>query len=257
MIVGVLNGYYRSGTTIWQRIVKESNPDVIDLHEPTGSATGIELRCGYRNIHGWDFYGGYGRLPEETLREFLNRWDEVFTDSKGILTSWSDAKYLLEPFHDCEEKIFIKSNQLHLLLDRVRRHFNCWTVHIVRDLYHNVYSHVRVLYPNENYQRKVLLSPSAPDCFFVDYVYRDLIEYFGDEQHHITVIEKLVYCIRKCNEAASGVKVRFENPEEVSRAIPLSTSRYRDLIDPRRINYPLPEWFLRIMMEKCFSKEAQ
>jgi len=244
MIVGVLNGYYRSGTTIWQRIIKESNPNIIDLHEPTSPVVGIELRYGYRNIHGWDIYNGYSKLPRATYFEFLRRWDEVFTEQKGIMTDWSDVKYLLEPIHECDIPIFIKSNQLHLFLDKIRRYFKCWTVHIVRDLAQNIYSHVKVLYSCEHYRRRVLLSSSFPDCFFVDYVYRDLTEYFGEDPNAKTVLDKLIYNITKCNEVADSIKVRFEDPEEVSKAIPLSTSKAKELLDPNRIQYKLPRWFL-------------
>jgi len=220
MIVGVLNGYYRSGTTIWQRIIEESSPHLVTIHEPAGPATGREVlqRVEVNPIHGWDAYRGYYRLPRHIFREFVRRWHEVFTEPKGIMTDWSDVKYLLEPFHDCDVPIFIKSNQLHLFLDRIERHFKTKCIHITRNLADNIYAHLEI-YPCEHYKRRVLLSKEFPSMFFVDYVYRDLKEYFNEPQDAENVLQKLVYNITKCNEVANCIKVPYEDFEATKNAI--------------------------------------
>jgi len=222
MIVGVLNGYYRSGTTIWQRIIEESNPHLIVLHEPTGPATGYELLQGQTTnpIHGWDVYAGYRKLPRKILSEFLKRWFDVFKEKKGILTDWDDVSYLLGVFHYCNLPIFIKSNQLHLFLREIEEEFDTKCIHITRNLADNIYAHLEI-YPCEHYKRRVLLSKEFPSMFFVDYVYRDLKEYFGEPQDAENVLQKLLYNITKCNEVANCIKVPYEDFEATKNAIKL------------------------------------
>jgi len=242
MIVGILNGYYRSGTTIWQKVVEDCNENVITLHEPASPVLLPELRQrrDVNPIHGWNVYAGYFKLPRRVLAEFVRRWSRV--RPAGIIVRWEDVVELLEPLHECRQPIFIKSNQFHLFLDKIEDRFGCRCVHMVRNLPDNVYAHVEI-YPNEHFRRRVLLSRSYNDCFFVDSVHTLLCKHLNEKPAK-NVLEKLIFNIRKCNELANAQKVRYEKPEEVEKVIRKMGLKVRKV---KPIVGIAPEWLLRIL----------
>lgn len=230
MIVGILNGYYRSGTTIWMRIVAESNPHLATLSEPTSPIVVDQIRTigfdGVEPLHGFKLFQGYGKLIGPVWEEYKKRWKEVFSKYKvmrGIMTSWRDVKYLLEPFHACEQPIFIKSTQLHLFLKNIEDEFQTKCLHLKRDLADCIAAHLaQHVLKNENEAKNILTSPQRPTMFFVDCVHENLKEYFNIDYGAKNVLEKLICNISVCNKVAemSGVKtVNFESFDEVRKAI--------------------------------------
>jgi len=230
MIVGVLNGYYRSGTTIWQRLIEESNPHIAVLCEPTSPVVVQQIKQigfdGLEPLHGFKIFKGYGKLDKDVFDEYVRRWKDVFSRYKvmrGIMTDWGDVTYLLMPFYECKQPIFIKSTQLHLHLNKIEALFGTKCLHIKRNLADNIAAHLKPhVLANEAKAKSVLYSTQMPTMFFVDSVYENLKENFKINYPAKTVLEKLICNINICTKIAeeSGVKtVKFENFDEVRNAI--------------------------------------
>lgn len=265
MIAGILNGYYRSGTTIWMRIIAESNPYMPVLCEPTSPVVVEQIKStgfdGMEPLHRFKVFEGYGKLIGSVWEEYKKRWKEVFSKYKimrGIMTSWEDVRYLLEPFHECEQHIFIKSTQLHLFLKEIETYFGTKCLHLQRDLADTIASHLQLhLLADEAGARQVLFSKQKPTMFFVDCIFENLKEFFGESIKAENVLQKLIYNITKCNSYAKqqGVKiVNFENFDEVKRGIIQHLKLHIDmnklhLFDPLKVRIA-PNWLRNLVEEE-------
>ncbi len=230
VLVGILNGYYRSGTTIWMKIIHDSNPGIAVLSEPTSPVVVDQIKAkgftGIEPLHGWAIFIGYSKLREETFKEYCKRWKEVmgkYSTMRGIMTSWDDVKYLLEPFIECPERVFIKSNQLHLFLHRIERELGIPCLHIQRNLADNVAGHLTPeALKNKIKASEVLSAMQKPTMFFVDHVYNNLVEKLGIDFDAKVVLDKLVLSILICNKFVDSKNVtiaHFESIDDVYKKI--------------------------------------
>ena len=143
-IEGIINGYYRTGTSIVWWILQQSNPDKIILYEPHSVGLHNEFRSlrptadTVNPLHGMPIYKPYFLIPERVRREFLTK-----AKPKPVYTreDIDDAIQTVEMFHKLEEPIYIQSNQLHPILREFAEYFNCKYIHIVRDPAEVLYSH--------------------------------------------------------------------------------------------------------------------
>lgn len=264
MIVGVLNGYYRSGTTIWMRIIAESNPSIAALSEPTSPIVVEQIRNigfnGIEPLHGFQVFQGYKKLPEQVFEEYKKRWNEVFSKYKvtrGIMTSWDDVRYLLEPFDRTNIPVFIKSTQLHFFLKDIERYFNTKCLHLRRDIADCIAGHLAPhVLANREEAYRILMSAQRPAMFYLDWVYENLKEFFKMEYEHKNVLEKLIYNIKACNKFVANSKIRvvdFENFEGVKKAIiqhlRLHIHLYKlNLFDHSKVRIA-PEWLRKLVNE--------
>lgn len=244
MIVGVLNGYYRSVTTFFQKIVHDFNPDVIDLHEPTSPIILEEIER-YRGeethpLHGWNVFDGFYRLDRDTFEKFKKVHKRVMKKPEnacGVVMNRKDAMKLLEPFHESEEKIFIKSNQLHFHLQTIKEEFSIPVIHISRDVAEIVFSHVpRRIRNTPALLNRWLENYDPGNHFFLNTIHEELSRKSLAYTDEIAAGPRIVSNVLRCEKVVSHqdvIRVRAEVPIEVLRAlwincplkIPLSIKR--------------------------------
>jgi len=130
-IKAILNGYYRSGTTILWWILRLSNLDKPVLYEPTSPVLLDFLRkWEYGKIdglHGLPIFDGYFMMPKPCLDNFMAN-----QRGKDVYLSHENAFKTLDPIHNCNKEIIIKTCQLHLILNKVANKYGCNYVHLVR-----------------------------------------------------------------------------------------------------------------------------
>jgi len=131
-IILIINGFYRTGTTIVSRILKESNPDIYYFHEPTSSLCVHEIMSHglgkVHGLHGWAIYDDFHKLPSAYLDLFIRKhqvYDFVLEPFRGVI--------VLDAIHSFHMKSMVKSCHLHLILDIVINRYGCKAIQIVRD----------------------------------------------------------------------------------------------------------------------------
>lgn len=203
MIVGIINGYYRSGTTIFQKFVELCEPNWIVLCEPTQHEIIYHIMAqGWYNrnvLHGFKIFLGYSMLPRNVLRDFIARHIEVFGMSDknhGIIVDPDDALYILEPLHDCDESIVIKSTQLGIVLDEVVKKLGCWCIHLERAIENTVFNH----FPDLDSFLSFVNESKGIIPFYGNLVYDRIVNKFDLKIDLKKPIEKLVFNVKFVND---------------------------------------------------------
>jgi len=259
MIVGIINGYYRSGTTFMQRLCSKSNPNFIVLSEPTQHEIIDHIMsdgCHKDNLlHGWEIFKDYCKLPRKIRHEFIRRHFEVFDYDKsqwGIMTSEGAVRYLLQPLHDCEQQIVIKSTQLHLFLEKLKEWYGCWVLHLDRSVENIVADHFSYYsLVNSTQAKELLASNKGVLPFYVDLVFENITKYLRvDKNIARNNLDKLVFNIlatKKIVEKQKGVIVVdfdefISNPLNFVDKLPFKVNRgLFKLINHSKKN-PVPDW---------------
>ena len=143
-IIGFLNGYYRTGTTIVWWILQQSNPDIVILYEPHSVGLYNEFRTlnpqpdTVNPLHRLPIYKPYFMVEPEIKEEYHRnvRPKPVYTKE-----DFEDAVESIEMFDKSKKRIVIQSNQLHLILNDIAEYFDCNYIHMVRDPAEILYSH--------------------------------------------------------------------------------------------------------------------
>ena len=143
-IRGVINGYYRTGTSIVWWILQQSNPETIILYEPHSVGLHNEFRTFKPNadtvnpLHGMPIYKPYFMVSDELRRKFLET-----AKPKPVYTKddFEDAIKTVEMFNDIDKRVIVQSNQLHPILHEFAEYFDCNYIHIVRAPAEVLYSH--------------------------------------------------------------------------------------------------------------------
>lgn len=259
VLLGILNGYYRSGTTIWMRIIDESNPNIAVLSEPTSPVVVEQIESkgfnGIESLHGWNIFRGYGKLRKETFYEYCRRWREIkskYKTLRGIMTSWDDVKYLLEPFINCSEKVLIKSNQLHFFLHRIEKELGVPCLHLERNLADNVAGHLSIgCLMAKSKANEIFNAKEADSTFFVDSVYNNIKEMLNFDFEVERVIDKLIVNITICNRFAEIKNVTIASFEKfndvytkIVRKFNIHIRKHKlNLLEPSKV-YIAPAWLL-------------
>ena len=143
-VEGVINGYYRTGTSIVWWILQQSNPETVILYEPHSIGLHNEFRTlnpkadTVNPLHGMPIYKPYFMVSEEVRRKFLET-----AKPKPVYTKedFKDAIRTVEMFNDIDKRVVVQSNQLHPVLHEFAEYFDCNYIHIVRDPAEVLYSH--------------------------------------------------------------------------------------------------------------------
>jgi len=259
MIVGIINGYYRSGTTFMQRLCSKSNPNFIVLSEPTQHEIIDHIMangCNNTNIlHGWEIFKDYCKLPRKVRHEFIRRHFTVFDENEnqwGIMTSEGAIRYLLQPLHDYDQPVVIKSTQLHLHLEKVKKWYDCWVLHLDRNIENIIADHFTYYaLVNSTKAKELLTSNNKPLPFYADLVFKNLVEYYGlDESIARNNLDKLVFnilTVKKAIELQKGITVidfdKFiSNPKQYLNKLPFKVNEsLLKLVNPSKKN-PVPDW---------------
>jgi len=129
----VINGYYRSGTTIIFYVVKKSHPELLHLYEPLTPHI-VEVVKGHpigsvARLHGLEgIFDDYHKLPN---------LEELFKRHRGmdfiLPFSLIEVKEFLDEIHKLPYDILIQPNNAHFILKDLKEEYGCKTVHIIRD----------------------------------------------------------------------------------------------------------------------------
>jgi len=140
-IKGILNGYYRSGTTILWWIFQLSNLETPIIYEPHSPAVYEELKKAsfwtINKLHNLPIY-----LPYFIVRDDIRALYLAKAKPKPIYFEPKEAIETIEMFESAIRPIIIQSNQLRPVLKDVAEHFDCNYVHVVRNPAETFWSHL-------------------------------------------------------------------------------------------------------------------
>ena len=269
-IVAILNGYYRSGTTILFYLFKLSNPDMICLYEPTSPIITSYIRK-YKvgeldDTHNLPIFDDYHKLPKEVLEEFIKRHSLIYattTEILSIIDKPEKAVFLLEPIHNLDQPVFIKSCQLHFILPDIKKELKCDIIHVVRHPAEVLASHFsEETLNNIDKALEILISPRSRLAFWIDETYRIVRRIVGIDFNAKNTLEKFLVNYVMCNYHAVndietynlGSIVCFEDiarnphnpPKSISRYI---SKQYMKVISPNRA-FTAPLWLKDIVSKK-------
>lgn len=177
-IVGIFNGYFRSGTTLVWEVLKKSNQTTRVFYEPFNPNLFIYLESERNQVNPlhkkllWDEYRKLTYLEIQNLRSLhSNFYHEIPRDTDKLL------KYL-NFYNTLEGNIILQTNRLHFHYDIIKRNYDIPIIHIIRDPISVFYSIRNTTYSKKNIVNKILkiinFNPfNIQDL--ADYIYR----YYG------------------------------------------------------------------------------
>jgi len=224
----IINGYYRTGTTILARIIKLSNPEIIVLHEPTSVILCHELRKWRRGtphpLHGFDVYEDYFELGEDFISELCKVWREYsFIREPHMVIKIVDFinNYCLRT----GRQTVLKLNQAFLCLSTLAEKFNTIVIHIYRDPAETLYDQVFPEWQNDLHAvEEALLRGNEKYLhiigFWLDPLYEELsrtvpvkeVAACGKVYRFLIVYLTLnTIAVKLCEQTDKCVVVRFED----------------------------------------------
>jgi len=130
----ILNGYFRSGTTVMYKLIKDSNPDKIVFYEPLHDKLFSFLgnhKIGQidkaHNMCLWDEYFLQGEEFIDTLRERHPCTGQLFSiDSLKVIN-------YLDIFHNLPKDVILQPNRMHFVLGKIAQHYKIPCTHMIRN----------------------------------------------------------------------------------------------------------------------------
>jgi len=140
-IRGILNGYYRSGTTILWWIFQLSNldkPIIYEPHSPSILEQARKYGCMHIDgLHGFPLLMSFYMVKEHIFEEYLDN-----AIPKPIYEKPDEAVETIEMFHRESKDVYVQPNQLHFVLNEVSAKFGCKYVHVMRSPIDTFWSHL-------------------------------------------------------------------------------------------------------------------
>lgn len=134
MLKLVLNGFFRSGTTVLWKIIRESNPNMYVFCEPLHNELFSSI---YREQTLKEMSHGYSTTDEYVKQGdcFLKRLRESHPAINGDMVysySINNVANYLKIFNSLDAPSVIQPNRLHFILSDLAEIFSCKIVHIIR-----------------------------------------------------------------------------------------------------------------------------
>lgn len=133
MLKFILNGNFRSGTTMLWKIMRDSNPDMCVFCEPLHNELFLSI---YREQELKQYGHGY-----PTTSEYVKQGDDFLkclrqshpTIGNDVYTFKVDEviKYL-KVFDSMDKHVILQPNRMHFILSAIARSFDCKVAHIIR-----------------------------------------------------------------------------------------------------------------------------
>jgi len=206
MIVGIFSGYYRSGTTAWQKVIKEST-DALVLHEPFSPSLIPDLnRDTGEKLHFWNVFEDYFELEPHIMAKLIR----AVRGYHPVVTDYKLVEILIDVLDKSKHNIIIKDNQMWLWLDRIQEDYGIPCIFLERNLEHIVLAHVEI-FPNP--QKLLNQAGSQDKCFYCDTIHTKL---GGDKR---TVMYKIAWNAKTAADRAKCVHVIYEEPKKARKAI--------------------------------------
>ncbi|MBT8764474.1 hypothetical protein KFV02_11065 [Desulfohalobiaceae bacterium Ax17] len=133
-LVFVLNGYFRSGSTLLYKIIKLSNKEKAVFYEPLHNDLFFYLgnhKIGLVDrVHStclWDEYLLHGENFIDKLREEHPCINQIFPlNSKQVID-------YIDIFHGLRAQVVLQPNRMHFVLEKVANYYSIPCVHIIRN----------------------------------------------------------------------------------------------------------------------------
>jgi hypothetical protein len=143
----LINGYYRSGTTMLFHQVNNALPaNSVGFYEPCYPLLGLVVRnedsSKIRNLHGSTLWKSYQDLPEQIFDDMLRNHPNP--DKKGIQNDQALIEYL-NIYHNMSSDSFLQTNRYHLFLSVIKNEFEPITIHVIRHPL-NVFASIKKAY---------------------------------------------------------------------------------------------------------------
>jgi len=258
----ILNGYYRSGTTIMWWILRLSNLDKPILYEPTSPVLLDFLKKWefgkVDGLHRLPVFDGYFMMPKPCLDNFM-----ASQTGRDVYLGHENAFKTLNPIHNCNREIIIKTCQLHIILNKVANKYGCNYVHLVRHPADVFVSHLGKDYRSD-VKLKLILDKKFVDqkidgAFWLKSIYEKASQKLGVKVGDRDYVGKFIVAWTFCNynalkqveKSKRGLMVDFEDVVRRPRVYFALISdhlgvnvdaRYSGLLDPTRAKLA-PTWF--------------
>ncbi|MFM1998577.1 MAG: hypothetical protein RL204_524 [Bacteroidota bacterium] len=143
----LINGYYRSGTTMLFNQVNQSLPsNYIGFYEPCYPLLGLVVRNEEPNkiskLHGSTLWKSYQNLDESDFIKLLRNHPN--TNKLGIANDKALLQYL-DVFNGFNKDSFLQTNRYHLFLEEIKKEYSPTLFHIIRDP-NSVYDSIKKAY---------------------------------------------------------------------------------------------------------------
>jgi len=264
----VVNGYYRSGTTILFYVIKKSRPEMLHLYEPLLPIL-VEAVKGHPvgsvvELHGLEgIFDDYYKIPD---------LDSLFKLHKGMKfnmpLSIEEVVDYLDKIDSLEYDILIQPNNAHFILGELRELYDCKVVHIVRNPADCWASHFpgmeRWVTPDTPAYRG---HPSNIGAFWLYLTFDRLYGECGDYLNELGIsnrskdVDKFLACWYLCNKTAISNADYVFNIEDVVRnpeiMKPEIDERYYGMLDYSKLktaNSYLRYWVGRRLREFGFEE---
>jgi hypothetical protein len=143
----LINGYYRSGTTMLFHQVNNALPaNSVGFYEPCYPLLGLVVRnedsSKIQNLHGSTLWKSYQDLPEQIFEDVLRNHPNP--DKKGIQNDQALIEYL-NIYQNMSSDSFLQTNRYHLFLSVIKNEFEPITIHVIRHPL-NVFASIKKAY---------------------------------------------------------------------------------------------------------------
>ena len=144
----VINGYFRSGTTMLYDAVSDALGDQsFSFYEPCYPKLGLVIRNEEAvqktdPLHGKKIWREYHRLDDSRRNDILRNHPN--TSGAGIQNDPAFLNYIHQ-FHSIPEPVFLQTNRYHFFLDVVFKEFHIPVAHVIRNPIH-VYESICAAY---------------------------------------------------------------------------------------------------------------
>ncbi|NDY42539.1 hypothetical protein G3N55_06750 [Dissulfurirhabdus thermomarina] len=200
----LVNGFFRSGTTIVWRILKESNPYYRVYYEPCHERLFLLVRDYWLNreadpLHETVLFDEY--LLDMDFLDAL-RWHHP---NVGIVfpTSCDELLSYVKLFHDSDTPIILQSNRWHFFLDKIAASYGCGVVHIVRNPFDVYRSIIRSSFRFGSFLKKILRIGLGPFIrgrfFYIDEMYKYIEMRYGCSPYDLGILDRILWRFKAMN----------------------------------------------------------
>lgn len=128
----VINGYFRSGSTMMWNLVKKSNPDLLCMYEPFHPELFRKLITDDPNksfeLHKLAVWSDYFKLDQPQL-EKLRKLHNIEVVPLNF-EKWSGY---IDFISYLSNSVFLQPNRAHFILEELHKNYSCPTIHLVRN----------------------------------------------------------------------------------------------------------------------------
>lgn len=137
----VFNGYYRSGTTVMYKIIRESNSrsnfETLTFCEPLHPLLFNEINNNNAKIlHGFDPWDAYRTQYFKNIEEAYKLYHTKLRKKYGediIPFDLNEVKPLFNLLHQLNIDVILQPNRCHFILKHIAKKYDCKFIHIIRN----------------------------------------------------------------------------------------------------------------------------